>query len=144
MKVENKNVKRYIFDIINFEDALDEKNQPIKRTAFIKEHYSGAVGAKKKIANSMEVAMVSADLFNQLVAEKREMLTEDEQKEVEWVKAGDIKEGEARKIISERFTDEAIDFDNKEKKAIKYYFDLTNTVKDYDAEAFDKLTELLK
>ena len=163
MKTENKYIKVFILDILLYTDDVDGDGKRLPRRVFHKDHYVGLNRAKQKIIDSMEVFFdkvlfdrirdynikiatnaKDAPLSEEMLKEKREIEEKTAEKKIQWLKSKGVSEEDRKFVIFERQTNEPLEFTDKEKKAIKFYFESREDITDIGADNFEEFEKIIQ
>lgn len=128
-KTNSPQVKKFMIDLLIFEDKLDSNGNRMRRSSFPKNHFRGAFSLKKKIIeNHMELA---------------EIKKSKEPQEIKWVKQPDFKQEDRMSNVLERYTEDEIELDDKEIKALRFFYDDRDEITSVDIESLDEFEKIV-
>ena len=125
-KIKLAQSKLLLSDAVFFIDAVDEKERPIRRTEFPREHARNAGKINKMILNDTFVG------FNEEGGTKNIPILEYQKMETK------------PKITHEGIKDGEMEFDESLWKTAKFFLESRSTLKLVSDEAYDEIDEFLK
>lgn len=133
MEIKSPELKKIIYNIIAFTDEVNAKKESVSRTTFKKEYARGALSLKDKIFNAIELGLIDSS--------KDKIDSADE---IEWHLVKDYKPVDGKKPWAERHTEVSMDIDDKELKALKYYYNERDELPAASSDSLDELEKLLQ
>ena len=143
MTTSNRGVKSLVFSAINYTNEVDDKG-PVQRKTWLKAFYVPVASLSKKLLEDQEVLFGNAEILEKIKDSGATQITNEEIETLGgWRPFSELNDENRTTAISARYSDKAIDFTDREKAAIKHYWNESEDCGNEGVEAFEELETLL-
>jgi len=132
MKITKPETKKFVYDILRFEDDVKNDGAKVPRTTFKKEDVRAYNMAVKKIEESTEIGFIPE-------GKKREDIKSVD--ELEWVSYKDQVANPKKGAVTDRFTFDEIELSKDEVNLLKKYYKSRENVDSVTIEVLDEIEE---
>ncbi len=143
MVTSNRGVKKLVFETVTFTNNLDDKGNKKRRSELPKMHFAAADSISKKLNQDQEVLFGTPEVIERVKTESFNVSEEFIAEMGGWKPFSDVTDANQGEVIAVRYTENELEFTDKEKAAIKVFWKEFDEVGAVGIEAFEELEALL-